>query len=80
MSSIPETQAAEPFLDLKRAVAFFHRRLGKKIHHCSVHRWVAEEGLPAYRNPLRKNPQGEPTLAFKESELEAWLQTKLMPV
>jgi len=46
----------------------------------TVYQWVYSEGLPAYRNPLRKSFKGEPTLLFDRCEAAPWFESKFQRV
>ena len=73
-------EAPESYIGIGQACRVLSDLLGRKVCHPSVHDWVATKGLPAYENPLRKNPLGQATLAFRRSELMAWVSATLQPV
>ena len=75
-----QVDAPEGFLSITQAQKVLQQMLGRRVYPYHVHAWVQGRGLPAYENSLKKNPQGEPTLLFKRSELEAWLGTQIAPV
>ena len=70
----------EPFLNMTQTQAVMSEVLGRKVNAGTVHQWVQGRGLPAYRNPLRKNLKGETTLLFRRSEVLAWLNTQITAV
>lgn len=74
------TEMGEPYIGIGQACRVLSGMLSRKVCSPSVHQWVATMGLPAYENPLRKNPLGDPTLAFRRSELVAWVASTLQPV
>lgn len=79
-ASAPEGDASEGFLSITQAQKLLQQLLGQRVYPYNLHAWVQSRGLPAYENKLKRNPQGEPTLAFRRSELEAWLKTQIAPV
>ncbi|WP_316415856.1 hypothetical protein [Mesoterricola silvestris] len=70
-------------MSLRTIVAFIHTFYEPRINNSRIYEWLADETLPpfpAYLNLLRKNNKGEPTLAFKKSQVRAWFETVIRPV
>jgi hypothetical protein len=67
-------------INASAVIRLFKRRLGKGVNHGRLREFVHQRGLPAYENTLRLNREGEPTLLFKESEVNEWLERQLRPV
>ena len=73
----------EPWVNLVTIIRFIQTFYGMRISNTRIYEWLFDEGLsprfPAYRNPLKKNAKGEPTLLFKKSEVRTWFEQVIQP-
>jgi transcriptional regulator with XRE-family HTH domain len=82
--SLPEADAETAFVNMSDLLRWIFRTYGFQVQPGKVYEWISDRTLdppfPAYRNPLRKNPQGEPTLLFRTKEVGPWLDRMIQPL
>ena len=80
----PQEGEDEPWVNLLTIIRFIQTFYGMRISNTRIYEWLFDEDLsprfPAYRNPLKKNAKGEPTLLFKKSQVRGWFEQVIQPL
>jgi transcriptional regulator with XRE-family HTH domain len=81
---LPNAVQPEHFLNMTDLLRWIRATYGFQVDPGRVYEWISgaefKPPFPAYRNPLRKNPQGEPTLLFRSSEVVTWFNQMIQPL
>ena len=81
---LPEAVPGWHFINMSQLLRWIKETYGLQMNAGRIYELIHDKDLkppfPANRNPLKKNPQGEPTLLFQTSKVGPWIDQMIQPI